>query len=136
MITRDLANQIASEWQVANDMHASSIRQFEAMVRAALLVTRVQVQMAGAGKSHWDYSGVAEKVLTAPDGQGAGDGQYDAGYLRVVQAMWASYTVWLATPIEVTVNGQPVKLDKRPIDIIMRAPQLAGAPAASVEEEV
>lgn len=125
MLTREVANQIASDWQQANDMGASAIRQFEAMIRAALLMTKTQVQMASAGKSQWDFAaGMAQAILTAPSGA-VGDGQYDASYLRAIQAMWASYTVWLATPITVTVNGETVNLGKRPLDLIMSTPILA-----------
>lgn len=121
MLTREVAGVVQSEWQQANDMQASAIRQFEAMIRAALLMTKTQVQMASAGKGHWDYSGVAASVLTTLSGA-VGDGQYDAAYLREVQAMWASYTAWLATPITATVNGQSVTLEKRPLDLIMSTP--------------
>lgn len=124
MLTREIANQIASDWQQANDMNASAIRQFEAMIRAALLMTKTQAQLAQAGKAHWDYSGVAASVLTTPTGA-VSDGSYDAAYLREVQTMWASYTTWLATPISATVNGQVVTLDKRPLDLIMSTPVLA-----------
>ena len=124
MLTREISGQIASDWQQANDMQASAIRQFEAMIRAALLMTKTQVQMASAGKGQWDYSGVAAAVLTTPSGA-VGNGQYDAVYLREVQAMWAAYTTWLATPITATVNGQSVTLDKRPLDLIMSAPVMA-----------
>lgn len=125
MLTREIGNQIAADWQQSNDMNASAIRQFEAMIRAALLLTKTQVQMASAGKGHWDYSGVALSVLTAPGGHAVGDGSYDAAYLRAIQAMWASYTTWLATPITATVNGQTVTLDKRPLDLIISTPILA-----------
>lgn len=124
MLTREISNQIASDWQQSNDMQASAIRQLEAMVRAALLMTKTQVQMASAGKGHWDYSGVAAVVLSTPSGA-VGDGQYDAAYIREVQAMWASYTTWLATPITATVNGQAITLEKRPLDLIMSTPILA-----------
>lgn len=124
MLTREISGQIASDWQQANDMQASAIRQFEAMIRAALLMTKTQVQMASAGKGQWDYSGVAAAVLTTPSGA-VGNGQYDAVYLREVQAMWAAYTTWLATPITATVNGQSVTLDKRPLDLIMSTPVMA-----------
>lgn len=124
MLTREISGQIASDWQQANDMQASAIRQFEAIIRAALLMTKTQVQMASAGKGQWDYSGVAAAVLTTPSGV-VGDGQYDAVYLREVQTMWAAYTTWLATPITATVNGQSVTLDKRPLDLIMSAPVMA-----------
>ena len=43
MLTREISNQIASDWQQANDMRASAIRQFEAMIRAALLLTKSQL---------------------------------------------------------------------------------------------
>jgi hypothetical protein len=128
MLTRELANQVSGEWQQANDMNASAIRQFEAMLRAALIVTKTQVQLANAGKGHWDYSGVAAKVLAAPGGAPVGDGQYDADYIRMVQAMWASYMTWLASPVKATVNGKDVTLPYRPLDIIMSAPQVAGKP--------
>ena len=127
MLTREIASTIQSEWQQANDMQASAIRQLEAMIRSALLMTKAQVQMAGAGKGHWDYSGIAKDVLTTPSGA-VGDGQYDAAYLREVQAMWASYTTWLATPITATVNGQAVQMEKRPLDLIMSAPVIAVTP--------
>lgn len=125
MLTREIANQITAEWQAANDMGATPIRQFEAMIRAALLTTKTQVQMASAGKAQWDFaSGMAQAILTTPSGA-VGDGQYDASYLRAIQAMWASYTVWLATPIKVVVNGQEVTLEKRPLDLIISSPTLA-----------
>lgn len=125
MLTREIANQVASDWP--NDMNTSAIRQFEAMLRAALLITKTQVNMATAGKSHWDYSGIAATVLTTPSGA-VGDGQYDAAYLREIQTMWASYTDWLITPIAATVNGQAIQLEKRPLDLIMSAPVIAIAP--------
>lgn len=124
MLTREIANQIATDWQQANDMTASAIRQFEAMLRAALLITKTQAQIASAGKAAWDYSGIAALILTTPSGA-VGDGQYDAAYLREIQTMWASYTTWLATPITTTVNGQQVTLDKRPLDLIMSSPVVA-----------
>jgi len=65
----------------------------------------------------WQGIGAAKKVAGA-----VGDGQDDAAYLREVQAMWASYTTWLATPITATVNGQSVTLEKRPLDLIMSTP--------------
>lgn len=125
MLTREIANQIAADWQQANDMNAPAIRQFEAMIRAALLLTKTQVNMAGAGKSHWDFSGIAAAVLTAEAGTAVEGGSYDAAYLREVQAMWASYSAWLATPITATVNGQAVTLEKRPLDLIMSSPVVA-----------
>lgn len=133
MITRGIANEIESSWQQANDMNASAIRQFEAMLRAALLLTKTQVQLAVAGKGHWDYSGIASQILGTESGAVA-DGQYDATYLRLVQAMWASYQTWLAAPISVVVNGQSVTLAQCPLDIIMGAPMMATSPAPVVEE--
>lgn len=127
MLTREIAGQIASEWQQGNDMNTSAIRQFEAQIRAALLLTKTQVQMSSAGKGHWDYSGIAAGILSTADGAAVGDGQYDAAYLRKIQMMWASYTVWLATPITATVNGQQVALDECPLDLIMSAPVAATA---------
>jgi hypothetical protein len=127
-----MASTIAGEWQQANDMQSSAIRQLEAMIRAALLLTKTQVQIASAAKGHWDYSGIAEKVLTTPSGQINGDGQYDSEYLRAVQAMWASYTIWLATPIKVVVNGQEMDLGRRPLDLILSTP----VAAKSVVEQI
>ena len=131
MLTREIANAVQADQQQAADMNASAIRQFEALIRAALIVTKVQVQIASEGKTRWDFAGgLASAILPTPAGA-VGDGQYDAAYLRAVQAMWASYTVWLATPIVVTVNGQQVDLGKRPLDLIMSTPTLAQA----VEEQ-
>lgn len=126
MLTREIANDIQGQWQQGNDMQSSAIRQFEAQIRGALLLTKAQVQMAGAGKNHWDFAGVAALVMATPSGA-VGDGQYDASFLREVQGMWASYMAWLMTPIVVTVEGQSVTLTKRPIDLIMGAPVLASA---------
>lgn len=134
MLTRELANTIQAEWQAANNMQASPIRQFEAQIRAALLITKTQVSMASAGKAQWDFAdGMATAILTTPSGA-VGDGQYDAAYLRAIQAMWASYTTWLATPITVVVNGEQVSLGKRPLDLIMSTPTLAqAAPEEPIE---
>ena len=128
MLTRELAQQIQSDWASATDMSASSIRQFEDMIDAAIALTRVQIAMANAGKVHWDYaSGLATDVAAADDTATVGDGQYAAGYIEKIRAMWASYTVWLATPISTTVGGQAVTLDERPLDLIMSKPT-AGIP--------
>lgn len=133
MLTREVANTFQAEWQMSNDMGSSSIRQFEAMIRCAILLTKTQVQLASAGKGHWDFSGIAERVLSTPAGQNVGDGAYDAAYLRAIQAMWASYTIWLATPIKVVVNGQEVTLPQRPLDLIMSTPVLAQAKTQNEE---
>lgn len=126
MLTREIANEVASQWQQANDMQASGIRQFEAMLRAALLITKTQVSIAGAGKNQWDYSGIAAAVMATQTGA-VGDGAYDAAYLREVQAMWGGYMIWLTTPITIVVEGQTVTLEKRPIDLIMSSPVVASA---------
>lgn len=129
MLTPEIANEIRSQWQEANRMDSSPIRQFEAQIRAALLITKTQVGIAGAGKSQWDFAdGMAQAIMATPSGA-VGDGQYDASYLRLIQGMWASYMEWLYTPITVTVNGQTVNLGKRPLDLIMSTPTLATAPA-------
>lgn len=123
MLSRELANQIQSDWLTGTDMRLSSILQFEAMIRAALALTRVQVAMANAGKVHWDFAdGMAAAITAADDTAPVADGQYAAGYLEEFRAMWASYTVWLATPITATVGGQQVTLTKKPLDIIMSTP--------------
>lgn len=133
MLTREIANAIQSEWQAANDMNASAIRQFEAMLRCALLLTKVQVQLASAGKGQWDFAaGMAVAILSTPSGA-VGDGLYDAAYLRKVQAMWGSYTTWLATPISTTVNGQAVTLTERPLDMILSTPALAQQVQEAIE---
>jgi hypothetical protein len=124
MLTREIANEVASQWQHANDMQASGIRQFEAMLRAALLITKTQVSIAGAGKNQWDYSGIAAAVMATQTGA-VGDGAYDAAYIREIQAMWGSYMAWLTTPITIVVQGQTVTLEKRPIDLIMSSPVVA-----------
>lgn len=127
MLTREISNIIQAEWQQANDINTSPIRQFEAMLRAALLITKTQVQIAQAGKAQWDYAGgMAADILSTVSGA-VDDGSYDAAYLREIQAMWASYTDWLATPIKVVVNGQEVTLPLKPLDLIMSTPTKAGA---------
>ena len=128
MLTRELANQIQAEWLQATDMNLSSIRQFEGMIRAALALTQVQVAMANAGKIKWDYAaGMAAAVAAAEDEAPVGDGQYAAEFHRKFRAMWASYTVWLNTPISATVDGSPVTLTEKPLDIIMSTPQVGQA---------
>lgn len=125
MLTRELANQIQSEWLQATDMRLSSIRQFEAMMRAALALTQVQVAMASAGKIKWDFAnGMAAAIAATADDEPVGDGQYAAEWHREFRAMWASYTVWLNTAISATVDGEPVTLTKKPLDIIMSTPTL------------
>lgn len=125
MLTREQANLIQAEWLTGTDMRQSAIVQFEAMIRAALILTRVQIAMANAGKLHWDFAdGLADAITAADDTEKVSDGQYAAGYLEEFRAMWASYTVWLATPITATGDGAPVTLDKKPLDIIMSTPTI------------
>lgn len=133
MITRPIANELEAQWAEANNMNLSAIRQFEAAIRAALLLTKSQVQLAQAGKAMWDYSGIAQPILTTPSGA-VGDGIYDAAYHREIQGMWGSYMKWLASPITVVVNGQTVTLDKCPLDLIMSTPVLAAPPETEQPE--
>jgi len=129
MLTRELANQIQAEWLQATDMNLSSIRQFEGMIRAALALTQVQVAIASAGKIKWDFAqGMAAAVAAADDEAPVGDGQYAALYHKEFRAMWASFTIWLNTPITATVDGAPVTLTKKPLDIIMSTPTAGVAP--------
>lgn len=130
MLTRELASQIQNEWLQSTNMSLSSIRQFEAMMRAALALTQVQVSMASAGKIRWDYAdGMADAIAAAGDAEIVGDGQYAAGWHEEFRAMWASYTVWLNSPISATVDGQSVTLTKKPLDIIMSTPTRGVPPA-------
>ncbi len=58
MLTREIANTVQAEQQQATtEMTASAIRQFEALIRAALIITKVQVQIASEGKARWDFAG-------------------------------------------------------------------------------
>lgn len=130
MLTKELANQIMGEWSQSTNMNISAIRQFEAMMRAALALTQVQVAMASAGKVRWDYTGgLAADIAAAADDERVGDGQYAAEWHRNFRAMWASYTVWLNTPVSATVDGSPVTLTQKPLDIIMSVPTAGVAPS-------
>lgn len=130
MLTRELANQIQNEWLQSTDMNISSIRQFEAMMRAALALTQVQVAMASAGQVRWNFAqGMAAAIAAAEDEETVSDGQYAAEWHREFRAMWASFTMWLNTPISATVDGSPVTLTKKPLDIIMSTPTAGVAPA-------
>lgn len=133
MLTRELAGQIQSDQQLSNDMGLSSMLQFEAMLRAAMLITRVQVNLASAGRSLWDNTGVGDLVLNTPDGQCVGDGKYDAAHIRDVQMMWQSYTMWLTTPITVEIEGQVIQLEKTPLKLILSAPAVGAAPEQPIE---
>lgn len=70
--------------------------------------------------------------MTTPSGA-VGDGAYDARYLRAIQAMWGSYMAWLIAPITITVDGQAVTLEQRPLDLIMSAPVMAQQTQETIE---
>lgn len=49
MLTRELASQIQNEWLQSTNMSLSSIRQFEAMMRAALALTGIKPAASPCG---------------------------------------------------------------------------------------
>lgn len=122
MLTKENANRIIADWEAGNDTNRSSIQRFESKIRASIALTEVLINMAGNGKTHWDYSGLAAAVAATADGDAVGDGTFDAAYIRKFRAMWSTFSVWLGTPIETVLDSVPVEYDERPIDMIISAP--------------
>ncbi len=122
MLTKENANRIIADWEAGNDTNRSSIQRFESKIRASIALTEVLINMAGNGKTHWDYSGLAAAVAATADGDAVGDGTFDAAYIRKFRAMWSTFNVWLGTPIETVLDSVPVEYDERPIDMIISAP--------------
>jgi len=125
MLTKENANRIIADWEAGNDTNRSSIQRFESKIRASIALTEVLINMAGNGKTHWDYSGLSTQVAATVDGEAVGDGTFDAEYIRKFRAMWSTLSVWLATPIETVLDGVPVEYTERPIDMIISAPVVA-----------
>ena len=122
MLTKENANRIIADWEAGNDTNRSSIQRFESKIRASIALTEVLINMAGNGKTHWDYSGLSAAVAATADGDAVGDGAFDAEYIRKFRAMWSTFNVWLGTPIATTLDSVPVEYDERPIDMIISAP--------------
>lgn len=125
MLTKENANRIIADWETGNDTSRSSIQRFESKIRAAIALTEVLINMANNGHTHWNYSGLAAQVAATADGEAVGDGTLDAEYIRKFRAMWSTFNVWLATPIETVLDGQTVEYTERPIDMIISAPAVA-----------
>lgn len=125
MITREIANQIQAEWNRSQDPTVSAVQQFEAMLRAGLLLARATVNIVDAAQNHWDNSGAGAAILAATNGTAAGDGAYDVEYIKEIQFMYLSYKEWLTTDVAATYLGNPVTVDKTPRELIMQAPEVA-----------
>lgn len=118
MLTKEMAAQIQSYWNQSQDPTVSAVQQFEAMLRAGLLLARATVNIVDAAQNHWDNAA----ILAATDGEAAGNGQYDVEYIKEIQMMYLSYKAWLTTDVEATFMGNPVTVDKTPRELIMQAP--------------
>lgn len=124
MLTRQMAEQIQRYWEQSQDPTVSAVQQFEAMLRAGLLLARATVNIVDAAQNHWDNSGAGAAILAADNGTAAGDGSYDVEYIKEVQFMYLSYKNWLTTNVEATYLGNPVSVDKTPRQLIMQAPEV------------
>lgn len=122
MLTKEMAAQIQSYWNQSQDPNTSTVQQFEAMLRAGLLLARATINIVDAAQNHWDNSGSGAAILAATDGEAAGNGQYDVEYIKEIQMMYLSYKAWLTTDVEATFMGNPVAVDKTPRELIMQAP--------------
>ena len=129
MLTRQMAEQIQSYWNQSQDPTVSAVQQFEAMMRAGLLLARATVNIVDAAQNHWDNSGAGAAILAATNGETAGDGAYDVEYIKEIQFMYLSYKEWLIADVEATYLGNPVSVDKTPRELIMQAPVAGTAPA-------
>lgn len=124
MLTKEMAAQIQSYWNQSQDPNVSAVQQFESMLRAGLLLARATVNIVDAAQNHWDNSGSGVAILSASNGEAAGDGSYDVEYIKEIQMMYLSYKAWLITDVETTFMGNTVTVDKTPRELIMQAPTL------------
>ncbi|MCE7982550.1 MAG: hypothetical protein DYG89_15270 [Caldilinea sp. CFX5] len=127
MITRESASQMTYLYQLATDPTASEIARFEALLQLGLMIGRMHIALLDTAQNLWDNSGIGAAITTTPNGSAVDNGQYDAGYIRMVQAMYLSNKIWWATPVTLVVNGQTIELGKTPRQIMMMAPIRAGA---------
>ena len=74
MLTRNTAEQIQRYWEQSQDPAVSAVQQFEAMMRAGLLLARATINIVDAAQNHWDNSGAGAAVLAATNGEAAGNG--------------------------------------------------------------
>lgn len=122
MLTKEMATQIQGYWNQSQDPNISAVQQFEAMLRAGLLLARATNNIVDAAQNHWDNSGAGAAILAATNGEAAGDGQYDVEYIKAIQMMYLSYKAWLTTDVEATFMETPITLTETPRQLIMRAP--------------
>lgn len=122
MLTRQMSEQIQRYWEQSQDPTVSPVLQFEAMLRAGLLLARATVNIVDAAQNHWDNSGAGAAILAATNGETAGDGQYDVEYIKEIQFMYLSYKEWLIADVKATYLGNPITVDKTPRKLIMQAP--------------
>ena len=127
MLTRNTAEQIQRYWEQSQDPAVSAVLQFEAMMRAGLLLARAMINLVDAAQNHWDNSGAGAAVLAATNGEAAGNGTYDVEYIKQIQFMYLSYKEWLIADVESTYLGNPVGVDKSPRELIMQAPVVIAA---------
>lgn len=127
MLTKQLAQQIETFWNLSQDPSISAVQRFEAMMKAGLLLTRATIAIVDAAQNHWDNSGAGAAVLAASNGEAADDGSYDVEYIKQIQFMYLSYKEWLAANVEATYLGSPVTVDETPRQLIMKAPVVISA---------
>lgn len=122
MLTKEMAAQIQNYWNQSQNPNTSAVQQFEAMLRAGLLLARATVNIVDAAQNHWDNSGSGAAILSASNGEAAGDGAYDVEYIKEIQMMYLSYKAWLIEDVQATFMGNPVTVSKTPRELIMQAP--------------